>query len=236
MAKGKVKISGARFDELMAQARADRFLRLNAAWRDRVPAHTDRAAERAFRQMEAWIAAGAVPAQAQPPAAETRLPRRAGGAGASAALKLAAVTTSAAVLLGAGSYIASPAVRDAVNGALGAARTADAGSRRPADYVIPSPGEGYTLRADVATDTMAAKWFVADRRLLMVQISGQLPEEPEGDGEIVVVGGMVGMAYDVEGDRQLIIRDGENSILIKMFNADRQELLDYAAVFAAANE
>lgn len=235
----KVKITNERFEEIMREARVARYLRMDEQYRDEVPEHIDRAADRAFRQMEAWIAAGVIlsPAPEAPP-----LPKAAGtatkAAGAAAALKATAVTLSAALLISAGGYLASPTLRQTVNGVLGieaASPDTRRSARAPADYVIPSPGEGYELREDLSTETVAAKWFVAERRLLMVQIAKELPEEPTGVGEVVTVGDMVGMAYEIDGDQQLLLRDGELSILIKMYNADRQELLDYAEQFALAN-
>ena len=225
MRKGRVRISDEQFIGLLRSYRSAQ----PPASAAEVPAHTDAAAQRAFRQMEAWIAAGAMPEPA------VRRPVDAGGI---TAAKLLAVTLASAAVLGTGAYVASPAVRGFVDGLaeIGhALYSAPMEERSPADYVIPSPGEGYELREEVSTDTAAAKWFTAERRLLMVQIAKELPETPESAGEPVMAGGMAGMAYDVGGDRQLLLYDGGLVILIKMYNADLQELLDYAEAFAAAN-
>lgn len=233
----KVKISDERFMEIMRQARADRDLRISEEWKDKVPEHADEAADRAFKQMEAWIAMGAIPALTSEASAgrRGRSGKTAKAMGAGAHVKITAAAVAAAVVIGAGSYAASPGVRRAVSGLCAVGEKTES-PRAPAAYEIPSPGEGYSLREDVSTDTMTARWYTAERRLLMVQIAYELPEEPSGEGDAVIVGRMPGMAYDVKGDQQLVIRDGDVSILIKMFNADRQELLDYAAALAEAND
>ena len=233
MGKKTGKISNERFDEIWQEARVERYLRISEQYRDEVPEHIDRAADRAFRQMEAWIAAGAIPSPAPetpPPPVPRRAVRLSAGTGAA---KIAAAALGAAVLVAAGSCAAIPALRDAVSEALGIEAVQHGNeprrsARSPGAYVIPSPGEDYELREDISTDTLAAKWFVAERRLLMVQIAPELQELPTGEGEAVTVGGMVGMVYEVDGDQQLLLRDGGNSILIRMYNAQREELLDYA--------
>ncbi len=236
---GKVKITNARFEELMREARIERSLRI-VDRNSEVPAHVDEAADRAFRQMEAWIAAGVILS----PAPEILpLPKAAGASGAAAgltALKIAAVTVGAAALIGLGSYAAVPALREAVNDSLGAAQTqslreVQREAKAPADYVIPSPGEDYSLKEELSTGTVAAKWFVAERRLLMVQIAPSLQETPPADSETVTVGAMVGALWEQEGDRLLLLHDGQVTVLIRMFNAERQEILDYAEAFAEAN-
>lgn len=228
----RAKITKARFDELMAHARFERYLGIDELYSDRVPEHIDRAAERAFHRMEAWIAAGAIPGTVPEP------PTMPKAAGAAAAMKATSIALASAVLIGVGSYCAVPAVREAVNGCLGiktAISDASYSAKSPADYVIPSPGDGYELREQIDSDTVKAGWFVAERRLLMVQIAPELQELPTGEGEVVVIGSMVGTAYEIDGDRQLLLYDGGMTILIRMYNADRQELLDYAELFEAAN-
>lgn len=226
MSKRNIRISDEQFIELLRGCRIDR-----PAAADEVPAHADMAAQRAFRQMESWIAAGMIPAAAGIGTAA--------GIGAARGLghaaKALAITVGAAAVLGAGAYVLSPAVHDAVSIPHIARIQAAKQARAPEDYEIPSPGEGYELREDVSGEAMIAKWFVAEDRLLMVQIAYQLPEAPDGEGKYVEIGGMTGAAYDVDGDQELLIRDGAVCILIKMFNAEREELLDYARTFAAAN-
>ena len=227
----RAELSDEEFIGIMRAYREDRLAMIEASAEDAVPAHTDEAAGRAFRQMEVWIARGAFPAAAG------KVLRR--GIACGAALRAVIAAVSAAALLSAGSYALFPSVRSAVDAALcrtEAQTAAPFSEKAPADYTIPWPGEGYELREDVTGEAMIAKWFTAERRLLMVQIAYELPEVPEGAGEYVDLGGMVGFAYEADGDRQLLIRDGAVSILIKMFNADPEELLDYAAAFAAAND
>lgn len=237
MAERQGKVTNARFDALMEDARTARCLALEAE-SDPPPAHTDRAAENAFRRMEAAVAAGA--------ALTLAASGRRGAAAARfgtllTALKRAAAALLASALLLAGSYALFPDLREAAGALLGLTdtrviETPGRAERSPTQYEIPSPGEGYELREDVSTDTMAARWFVAERRLLMVQIARELPDVPTGEGELVTVGGLTVAAYDVDGDQELLLYDGEISILIKMFNASRDELLAYAEVFAEANE
>ena len=224
------RISDERFIELMKRANHERYLRISEKYRDEVPECFDRAAERAFGEMAAWVAAGAIPSE---PPQRASLPKSAATSGIGA--RILAVVLSAAVIGGAG-YAAVPAVRNAVNGVLGFVQTAPAqAAKQAADYIIPSPGEGYELREDVTTDNMAVKWFVAERRLLLVQIADELPELPTDGGETVTVGGTAALAYDIEGDQQLVLLDNGMIVLMKMYNASREELLDYAEIFAAAN-
>lgn len=227
-----MKISDERFIALMGEAQRRQYARINEQYRDKVPESFDRAAEKTLRRLEGWVAAGAVP-----PQAVSYAPKKAakGAAKASLAIKTAAVVLSAA-LIGAGSYAAVPAVRDAVNSALGIGHIASAHRvKASADYIIPDPGEPYELQDSIETGTTTAKWFAGEGRLLMVQIAEELPELPEGAGEAVTVGGTVGMVYDIDGDQVLLLYDGGMTILIKIYTADRQELLDYAQMFAAAN-
>lgn len=236
----RIKLSGRGFDELMRDARIERFLRLNED--GAVPEHIDAAAENAFEAMRAWAAVGAVPAAAGGAA----FARSAGGIRHISGLKVAAITVGAAALIGAGGYIASPAVRGAIDSAIqiqsretGSVSVREAQEQKhPGDYIIPDPGDGFTLREEVAADHTAARWFEDGNRQLMVQIAWQLPEEPDEDDRLktVVVGGIPGTLYDVDGDKQLILRDGRVVILIKMWQADTDEILAYASALTEANE
>lgn len=218
----------------MEQARRDWYLHIEKAYADAVPASVDQAADDALQKMQGWIAAGALPHEKPLSAAgKTSVSIAKAGIG----VKIAAVVLTAA-LLGAGTYAAVPAARDAVSALISAERAAAQPGRRdrqPADYVIPDPGEGYALREDVSTDTMIGKWFVSDRSFLMVQIAKKLPDIPADGGEAIAVGSTAGMMYDVDGDQVLVLFDGDMTVLIRTYTENRQELLDYAELFAAAN-
>ena len=239
MAERNTAISDQMLEELLRRDRTDRLLRRNERWRERVPEHVDRAAEHAFQRMQTWIDAGRAPAES------LSGPAGAGTAGAAAAglgaWKLTALILTAAVLLAVGACTVSPALRESV-GALfdptQAGQTAErSAGKAPGDYVIPSPGEGFELRSEAVSDTLAVKWFAAERRLLMVQIAEQLPEEPAAEHLVdgVEIGGLPGAVFELDGDQELLLRDGNVLILIRYWNADREDLLDYAETLVAAN-
>lgn len=224
------RISRKQFDYLMREYRLERLLSQEAYLRRQVPASTDRAAERAFAQMQAAVVSGA-PVSIRPAKA----------AGASIPARALAVAVSAAVLVGAGAYAASPSVRAyaqrAVTAHAQADGTASRRARQPRDYVIPSPGEGFEVTEESESERMTARWFTARRQQVLVEIAYKLPDElvKTADVEFVTVGGLPGTVYETDGIELMILRDGDVYILIEYFNADRQELTDYAEALAALN-
>lgn len=221
---GRPKISNERFEAVMQKARVSRYLQINARYANDVPEHIDEAAREFFRSCEGMIAAGATP-----PGAPARAAAKAG-----LGVKALAVILSAAVI-GAGSYFAVPAVKEAANGVWELGQAEQRQSKLPTDYIIPSPGEEYEVKEDVSTENLAVKWFSAERRLLLVQIADALPELPEELGETVLIGGSAAFMSEAEGMWQLVMHDGDMLILMQMYNVERQELTDYAEMFAAAN-
>lgn len=223
-------------DEAFERANLERFLEINEEYRDEVPESFDAAAEKTFREMASWVALGSVPASVRQAASSAKAATigaaKTGAAGA--CIKVLSAVLAAA-LIGVGSIAVIPGAGNAVKSVLHTEQAEPAGTKAPEDYSIPSPGENYTLREDVSSGRMAAKWFEAERRHLMVQIAKTLPELPEGDCEAVSIGGSIGLYYEDEGDQQLLLQDGGMYILIQMHNASRQELMDYAELFAEAN-
>lgn len=226
------KISDARLIELLEMARAAGY-----PCDDEVPAHMDRAAEKTFQKLRGWVALGAIPPIGAA-AEDVPVPKSSAAVKKGGRLGIAAKVVSvilAAALIGAGSYAFVPAVRGAVDSFTGTAVSARQSGRAASEYVIPDPGEPYELVEDYDTGTMCTKLFAAEEHLMLVQIAKKLPEAPEGIGEAVTVGNTVGLLYEVEGDRVLILRDGGMTILIKNYSDDDQELMRYAEAFAAAN-
>lgn len=227
------RIGNRALEALFEEYRADCLLAGEIRWRDQVPASTDRAAERAFSEMDAGIAAG-LPLAA--------VGREAAGAAAKAAgtavgIRVLAIAVAAAAVVGAGGYAAVPAVRQYVHRLAGAVLPASR-DRSPEDYVIPSPGEAFRVQEEVVNDRMAVRWFRSDTQLFLVEIAYELPEGavPNDSPEYVTVAGRAAALYESEDIGLVILSDGALSILVECFNADRQTLLDYAALLAAQNE
>lgn len=224
------RISNKRFDCLMRAYRAELLMEEGPALRGQVPESTDRAAERAFRKMEACIASGsAVPAGR----AAVKAAAKAG-----AAAKILAVIVGGSVLIGAGSYAASPAVRERVGRLFSYAHTDRAARRSPGEYVIPSPGEGFSVTDELVSEYMHGCWFTMGEREVLVQIAEELPPEAGQDGgaEVVTVGGAWGTYAETGDTLTLILHDGDVLIRIETLGADREGLLAYAAALLAANE
>ena len=85
---------------------------------------------------------------------------------------------------------------------------------------------------------MAVRWFRSDTQLYLVEIAYELPEglELSDSPEYVTAGGYPAALYESGDVALLVLPDGELSVVIECFNADRQALLDYAALLAAQNE
>lgn len=218
------RISDRELTALFREYRADCLLSGEAHWRGEIPPSAERAAERAFAAMDA-CAAG--------------VPLTAAG-GAAAALKALAITVAASAVLCAGSYAAVPAAREYAASLFGGSQRTEepAGGLAPGQYAIPSPGEGFRVTDEAVNERLAARWFRSDRQQVLVEIAYTLPEELAAphEAEYVSVAGRDGTVYAADGAEYLILRDGDVYIFIAYFNADRQELLDYAALLAAQND
>ena len=227
---GSGKISRRTFEALMRQRREQ-----EQVWNTAVPKHTDQAAERAFRQMEAMVAAGV------PIAAGATAAKAAGGskaAGAVTAVKVLAVAAAGAAVIGMGTLAAVPAARQGLGQLLAPERaeTAQTVSRLPGAYVIPSPGEDFTVTDQAQSDTLNARWFTSAHQQVLVQIARQLPEESsEGAAEAVTAGGLSGALYQSGSTQVLLLRDGDVLLRVQYFNGDRDTLLAYGQALAAAN-
>lgn len=216
------------FDMLMYELvheEGPRLLEENRRFRDKVPPRSEASA----RAVIAALGAG------------TAAKRALGLAGQGKLLTLAAAVTLTAAITG-GALIASPTVRQhagrAVSAVVETVTAQRAASRAPGDYIIPSPGEEFTVQESVDTDTLAYVWFAAGDRAALVEIASKLPEGtaiPE-DAEPMPIGGTVGLCYEIDAAQYMIWQDGGVTILISLKNEDRQALLDYAERFAAANE
>lgn len=214
---------------LFAEYRGDLLLAGEARWRSEVPDSTERAAERAFSAMDACIAAGLPLAAAGTSAAKgtgAAAIRAAGGLGA---LKIVAITLAASAVIGAGGYAAVPAVREYVHSLVQASETTGTG-RTPQEYDIPSPGEEFWIEQEVSNERLAVRWFRSDTQLYLVEIAYELPEgyELTESPSYVTVGGRPAALYEAEDTALLILREGELSVLVECFHADRQALMDYA--------
>jgi hypothetical protein len=108
----------------------------------------------------------------------------------------------------------------------------------PGDYVIPSPGEDFTVTETVDDQRLVCRWFTSAEQELMVQIAYKLPLEITGaEGtEIIDLNGRVAAVYLEQGEQKLVeLRDGEILLQIEYYNADKEEVLAYAAALAEAN-
>lgn len=224
------RISVKQFDTLMREYRIDRLLSQEEELSALVPESTDRAAERAFEQMRLAVATGA-PVSFRPTKA----------AGASLGAKAAAIAVSAAVLAGAGTCAISPAAREyavrAISAVIQSVQPEKSAARQPGAYIIPSPGEDFTVTDESQSERMTAKWFAGGRRQMLVEIAYKLPDElvKTEDIEYVTVGGLPGTLYETEGMELLVLRDGSVYILIEYFNAGREALMEYAEALLAQN-
>lgn len=225
--------------ELMREyaLRLDRTIeRDEREWRDRVPESLD--------NRVAALAAGAIPFE---PALDRLMPRpstvvkKAASAAAKGgmALKAIAITVAAAAAVSAGACAASPAVRGRVGGLLAAcARISDTRSAlSPGDYIIPSPGEGFTVTDEAKSANMHGCWFTSDDREALVQIAASLPEgtEVSEDAEAIPVGDRWGTIEETESTCVLILNDGGVMIRVEFWGAQRDEVIDYAAGLLAEN-
>lgn len=215
------------FDTLMEEllrVDGERLLAINRSRAADVPAGVDAAARRALGQLGKTAAAG-----------------RAAAGGVARRVVLPAVVGLAAVTaVTAGGLAASPALRDRAADALGF--LSDTAPRRvqtrsPADYVIPSPGEDFTVQEEASGGTVVYKWFASDTKAVLVEIAGRLPEDaavPE-EAEPAAVEGGVGWYYELDAANYFRFTDGGAEILISFRNADRETLLAYAERFIEAN-
>ena len=210
--------------DALAREEGARLLRENEAWRDRVPEKGDRAVRAGLAALGAGLAAAGV--------------RRSAGLLRRVLLPLLAGVTAAAVAAG-GVVAAVPSLRESFCAWLSAPGGAAAvgAARSPGDYLIPAPGEDFTLREESRSDTVQYKWFEAGERAALVELALRLPEDgsvPES-AEPAAVGSLRGFCWQRDAAWYLTLTDGEVSILISLKNADREALFTYAALFAAAN-
>ena len=230
----------AKFESLMQAYAAWEDEEIRAAereWHDKVPDSLDRAVHE--------LCAGALPAAPLllSGSAAVQVCAR-GGKATSAGLKAvkgAAIGLAAAALVTAGAYTFSPAVRELAAGLFRCETVTEqvrASARSPADYSIPSPGEGYALTDEARGERLYYRWFTAPRRQLLVEIAYRLPEDvtQSENVELVELGGLWGTLSEAVGTELLILRDGEVFILIELFNGSREELMEYAEALTAANE
>lgn len=213
------ELSEREFDALLEDALRDagsRLYRDDLAWRERVPEHFTRAGRDAIAAMS------------------TALVKPAKHLGFGKKLILgAALTLSAVGMVTAGAYYGSPAIRECVNTRIAAA-SAEA-ERRPMDYVIPDPWEEYELRGEAYSDTMIYKWFVHDRKQVIVEIAYNLPEGMDelSGGESVTVGDVPGVYSETE--QAILLHHGGIDIYIGCWNGSREDAIAYAAALLAAN-
>ena len=218
------------FETLMAElARVEgpRLRSENDRWRDRVPERARRSAEAAVFGAGAALGLAAVRR-----GAAVTLPKW---------LVLALSTALALSIVTGGALLASPALRENA-AALLQARTAQSESaqtaqRSPGDYVIPLPGADWSEQEGIKTESLQYRWFVSGERAVLIEIARRLPEGSgiPADAEPVTVGTLVGWAYEQEGARWLLLRDGETSILLSLNSGDAEALTEYAETFAKAN-
>ena len=199
----------------------------NERWRDRVPERARRSAEAAVLGAGAALGLAAVRR-----GAAVTLPKW---------LVLALSTALALSIVTGGALLASPALREGASALLQArtARTESAQTveRSPGDYVIPLPGTDWSEQEGIKTESLQYRWFVSGERAVLVEIARRLPEGSgiPADAEPVTVGTLVGWAYEQEGARWLLLRDGETSILLSLNSGDAEALREYAETFAEAN-
>lgn len=193
---------------------------VNEQWKSRVPESMD--------SMVRALALGAIPAK-------PKLMKAVAAGSAAVALKVTAVAVASALTLGVGAYAVSPAVRDCVDSII-SGKAYDQ-KRGPKDYVIPDPGEDYSLTDEASGENMTAKWFTSDKAELMVQIAYRLPEDPNSSEnvDLVTVGPLWGTYQEAENTGLLILRDGEILILIETWGAERAELMSYAEMLVQSN-
>lgn len=232
-----MRINEKEIDRLMrayaSQQLLDRREELNAL----VPPGTDRAVQGAFSKMQAMVDAGAfaIPAAGGRALHAARAAKTAAaGLTAAKAVKAAALTLAAASVIGAGSYAAIPAVRSAVNEAVGIHETAK--EKRPGDYVLPSPGAGYTVTDEAFTENLAARWYTDGDKQIMAQAAYTLPDGIDPDGTPIQIDTLWGTYRKQENTEQIVLFEGSVSILIRAFNLEADEITEYAHAIVRAND
>ena len=214
------EMSAEEFDALLEKAlkyNGDRLYEEDRQWHDKVPESFEKTGLDTLTAMSAALAKPAKPR-----------------VGFGKKLLVAAVLSlSAAGAVTAGVYYGSPQVRDRVNERIVASSAA--AERRPADYAIPDPWEDYELRGEAYTDTMTYKWFVHERKQVIVEIAYNLPEGMDdlSGGEAVAVGGVPGVYSAAE--QAILLHDGGVDIFIGYWNGSREDTLAYAEALLDAN-
>lgn len=162
---------------------------------------------------------------------------RAKAVSVSAAVRALALTIAAAVVLSVGACVVSPTVRGLTKQVFTSVLGAESvPARTPDSYIIPSPGEDFSLTNEAEGDNMLARWFTSDRMEALVEIAYRLPENTSADaGEVVTVGDMWGTYRETGGTGVLILRDGDVYIHVEFWGADREEIMRYAEALVQAN-
>ena len=109
--------------------------------------------------------------------------------------------------------------------------------RSPGAYTIPSPGEEYAVSDELTSDSLAYKWFTYNDHEVLVLIAYSLPEseaEP-GEREAAAVGDAAGWYSESGESRVLELRDGGVLIRVVFYNAERDDVFDYAGRLLSEN-
>ena len=182
------------------------------------------------------------PAACSPAGVSPRDGRAAGTAPLTAG-KLLLISLAAALAICGGAVAASPGLRGAAAewfgtiGLFAEQRTGSETDKAPGDYVIPSPGEGFRVTDETRSERLAAVWYTAERRQVMVQIAYALSEDAAlSDAEELELGGLTGWCREREGTVRLTLRDGKVWISVQYFNADRETAEAYAEAIVASNK
>ena len=214
------KMTDEQFDALLGEIlreAGERLTEEDREWHDKVPEDFRKAGRDTIAAMSALVL----------PRKKPRLPP------GKRLLLAAALTLSAAGAVTAGGYYGIPSVHAWVDGRIAAVARENETARRPADYVIPDPGEEFTLRDEAFTGGMAYRWFVTDRRQVIVEIAPELPENLSFQGESVAVAGLP--AVYSEEEQALLLFDGNAEIYIGYWNGTREETIAYAETLLEAN-
>ena len=227
-------------EKLLWEYAAAEDRRLSAAeqtWRRRVPPELDET----VRRLQSGdlppkpLLGRPCPARSLPHAAPAR------AAGGLTAGRVTLLSAAAAALLAGGAYTLSPPLRAAVNALFcppAQQQEEHVQQRTPREYVLPSPGEEFTVTDEAVGETMQGRWYTSEEMEVLVQVAYRLPEDTSHteNVELVTVGRLWGTYHEAGGTRLLILRDGEVFIHIEFWGAEKETLFAYAELLAAANE
>ncbi len=219
----------------MVRTEGEELLKVEETWHAAVPKSTDEAA---------MAAIGTVMPFAAPAAGSAAAGHAAAGAAVGKAVKTAAVALAALAVVAVGAVTVSPTLRDNVSALLtggnssAVSQSVHQGRAVPGDYMIPSPGEGFTVTQAVDDERLLCRWFTSDVQELMVQVAYKLPAEIAGaeGSEPVRLGETIAAVYFEQGEQKIVeLRDGEIVLQVEYFNAEKDEVLAYAALLAEVN-